>query len=140
MKKATVTAGVLVALVSAGCGSSSQQQGGGSPSATTTAELVTSPQPYGEVIGGRVVINISELEFQPDRVEVPAGTTAIWTNNDKVPHSVTKTSGPGPDFDSGPIQPGGTYQQIFEETGTVRVEDSESSDTKMSIQIREDDQ
>ena len=139
MKTWTVIAGVVLALAGTACGSSSEQQGGGSPSATTTAELVTSPQPYGEVVAGRVVINISDLKFQPDEVEVPAGTTAIWTNNDQVPHAVTKTSGPGPDFDSGPIQPGGTFQQVFEETGTVKIEDSESSDTTMTIRVEEDD-
>lgn len=137
MRKWTAMAGAALALVATACGSSSEQMGGGSPSATTTAELVTSPQPYGEVIGGRVVINITELMFEPDELEVPSGTTAIFTNNDQVPHSVTKSGGPGPDFDSGPIQPGGTYQQILRDPGTVKVEDTESSDTKMTIKVED---
>jgi plastocyanin len=139
MKTWMVTAGVMLALLGAACGLSSEQQGGGSPSATTTAGLVTPPQPYGEVIGGQVVINITYLKFEPDDVEMPGDTTVIWTNNDKVPHSVTKTSGPGPDFDSGPIQPGGTFQQRFEESGIVRIEDTESSDTTMQLEVQGDD-
>ena len=137
MKKWTAMAGMGLALIATACGSSSPPMGGGSPSATTTAALVTSPQPYGEVIGGRVVINIAELMFQPDEVEIPAGTTAIFTNNDQVPHSVTQAGGPGPDFDSGPIQPGGTYQQIFRDAGTVMIEDTESSDTEMQIVVED---
>lgn len=138
MRKWIALSGTAVALAATGCGSSSEQMGGGSPSATTTAELVSSPQPYGEVVGGRVVINISDLMFEPDEVEVPSGTTAIFTNNDQVPHSITKGSGPGPDFDSGPVLPGGTYQQIFRERGTVRIEDTESSDLKMQIKVEEE--
>jgi plastocyanin len=99
---------------------------------------VTPPQPFGEVIGGRVVINIKDLKFEPEKVKIPSGTTAIFTNNDTVPHSITKVSGPGADFDSGPVQPGGTYQQIFRDTGTVRIEDSQSSDTKMQIKVEEE--
>jgi plastocyanin len=134
-----VACGAVIALGAAACGESSGQMGGGSPSATTTTTMeVTPPQPYGEVIGGRVIINIHDLEFQPDRVKVPSGTTAIFTNNDKVPHTVTKISGPGPDFNSGPIEPGGTTQQSFEEPGTVRIEDEESSDTKLTIEVEKE--
>ena len=127
-----------LALAAAGCGGGSQQMGGGSPSATTTAMFVTSPQPYGQVIGGRVVINIRDLMFDPDEVEIPTGTTAIFTNNDNVPHSVTKTGGPGSDFDSGPVEPGSTYQQIFEDAGTVKIEDEDSPDTKLTIKVERD--
>ena len=137
MRKCTAMAAMGLALTAAACGSSSPPMGGGSPSATTTAALVTSPQPYGEVVGGRVVINITQLKFQPEEVEVPSGTTVIFTNNDLVPHSVTQAGGPGPDFDSGPIQPGGTYQQIFRDPGTVKIEDTESSDTKMEIKVED---
>lgn len=138
MRKWIALAGTGVVLAASACGESAPPMGGGSPSATTTAALVSSPQPYGEVIGGRVVINISDLMFEPDEVEVPSGTTAIFTNNDQVPHSITKASGPGPDFDSGPVLPGGTYQQIFREQGTVRIEDTESSDLTMSIRVEEE--
>ncbi len=134
----SLVAVIVLVLGTAACGGGSEQQGGGSPSATTTAQFVTPPQPFGEVIGGRVVINIKDLMFEPDKVEVPAGTTAIFLNNDKVPHSVVKVGGPGPDFDSGPIEPGATYQQIFRDTGTVRIEDDQSSDTKMQIKVEEE--
>lgn len=129
----------VLALTAAGCGGGSEQMGGGSPSATTTAMFVTSPQPYGQVIGGRVVINIRDLMFEPDEVEIPAGTTAIFTNNDNVPHSVTKTGGPGSDFDSGPVEPGATYQQIFQDPGTVKISDEDSPDTKLTIKVEPDE-
>lgn len=132
-----VATGLALALTATACGSSSEQMGGGNPSATTTAELVTPPQPYGEVLGGRVLINIAGLEFEPDILTVPEGTTAIFTNNDKVPHSVTKMSGPGNDFDSGPIQPGGTYQQILRDRGTIKIEDTENDGPELTIEVEE---
>lgn len=140
MRKRTGTLAAVMVLVlgTAACGGGSEQMGGGSPSATTTAQFVTPPQPFGEVIGGRVVINIKDLMFEPDKVKIPSGTTAIFTNNDTVPHSITKVGGPGSDFDSGPVQPGGTYQQIFRDMGTVRIEDDQSSDTKMQIEVEKE--
>ncbi len=139
MRKSTVmvVSGALV-LSAAACGGGSEPMGGGSPSATTTAQFVTSPQPYGQVIGGRVVVNIRDLKYQPEELKIPTGTTVIFTNNDQVPHSVAKGSGPGADFNSGPIEPGATYQQIFEDAGTVQIKDELSPETKLELTVRDE--
>ncbi|CAN5719937.1 hypothetical protein BH23GEM10_BH23GEM10_08200 [soil metagenome] len=55
------------------------------------------------------------LAYQPARIEVPAGTTIIWQNNDQVEHSVTATDR---SWDSGVIRPGETWQRTFTEPGT----------------------
>lgn len=130
MKKSLVLAVLCVslALVAAGCGGSS---GGGGASATTSQP----PAPQGEVEGGRVIVDIRDLKFQPEEVDAPAGATIVFTNSDQVSHTVTKQSGPGPDFDSGPIEPGGTFSQVFRDKGTIRVVDSSRPETKLTINV-----
>lgn len=55
------------------------------------------------------------LAYQPARIEVPAGTTIIWQNNDQVEHTVTATDR---SWNSGVIRPGETWQRTFTEPGT----------------------
>ena len=57
----------------------------------------------------------------PTSVTVKAGGTVKWTNNESVPHDVTKEDGPGADFSSGKgnMMQGDTYKQTFKEAGTV---------------------
>lgn len=66
--------------------------------------------------GGRVVkIEIRQLAFARANIEVPAGTTIEWTNQDPLPHTVTAND---ESFDSGLVQPGATWQHTFERAGT----------------------
>ena len=61
-------------------------------------------------------IAITSAGFQPNTLDVTAGTTVTWTNSDTAPHSVTSdTAGI---FDSGPIQPGATFTYTFAQAGT----------------------
>ncbi len=48
-------------------------------------------------------------------LEVVAGTTVTWTNQEAVPHTVTAADG---GFDSGTLDEEGTFQHTFAETGT----------------------
>ena len=58
---------------------------------------------------------IKNLNFLRPRIEITAGTTVVWTNNDPVPHTVTANDR---SFDSGIIQPGKTYRRTFTRPGT----------------------
>ncbi len=66
-----------------------------------------------------VTVDMKDIKFIPQDITVDAGTTVTWTNSDGVPHTVTKTGGPGEDFDSGNIEPGGTYEYTFEQKGKI---------------------
>ncbi len=59
------------------------------------------------------------IAFDPEKVTVKKGGTVTWTNDESVPHDVTKEDGPGPDFSSGNgnLQQGDTYKQTFKEAG-----------------------
>ena len=115
---------VATALVVAGCGGG----GGGAPPGGGSSSGPTAPTTLepGTVSEGRVVIDITELQFTPDELTVPSGTQVIWTNSDDVEHGVTKTEGPGSDFDSGPIKSGATFSQVLDDKGDYTITDTET--------------
>ena len=57
------------------------------------------------------------------KIEVQAGTTVTWTNDDAVPHTVTSTKSDDVDsatsdlFDSGTLQTGESFSYTFTEAG-----------------------
>jgi plastocyanin len=91
------------------------------------------PSEPGDVAGGRTVVDIRDLKFVPETVTIPAGTTVVFTNSDKVPHTLRKKSGPGPDFDSGPLNAGATFQQVFPEEGRIKITDPDRPETELTV-------
>jgi plastocyanin len=69
-----------------------------------------------------VEVTMENIKFMPREVVVPAGGTVTWKNTDAPPHTVTKTAGPGEDFDSGTLQPDATFKQKFERRGRIEYE------------------
>jgi plastocyanin len=70
---------------------------------------------------------IQGMAFNPATITVAAGTTITWTNKDPVAHTVTSgTVNLFLDnlFDSGTINPNGTYSLIFATAGTFPYSDS----------------
>lgn len=58
---------------------------------------------------------IRGMAFTPARIEITAGTTVSWRNEDDVAHTVTATDG---SWDSGTLAPGATWQRRFDAPGT----------------------
>lgn len=58
-------------------------------------------------------ISISNFSFNPSSLNIKSGTTVTWMNNDNTAHTVT-----GNGFNSGQIQPGGSFQFTFNSPGT----------------------
>ena len=59
-------------------------------------------------------VEIRGNAFGPSRIEVAAGTTIRWTNNDQMVHTVTADDG---SWDSGPIEPGASWSRTFDAAG-----------------------
>jgi plastocyanin len=62
-----------------------------------------------------VAVDIRDFAYSPDVIEIAAGDTVTWTNQDQVPHTAT-----GEDRDvlqSGTIAPGASFSQVFPEAG-----------------------
>jgi nitrite reductase (NO-forming) len=108
-----------------------------SPSSGTSASAAPSPStavqsPAGSGDSYSVSIEPGASTYQPDGAAdeyadtensadysanvtmVPLGATVTWTNNDTMAHTVTAADG---SFDSGMIQPGGTFSFTFDKPG-----------------------
>ena len=61
-------------------------------------------------------VTIRLLKYAPDTIEIKAGETIEWKNDDLTPHTVTsQTAG---DFDSGSIEPGASWRHTFDKAGS----------------------
>jgi len=59
--------------------------------------------------------SMKNLAFQPASIEIAAGTTIEWYNDDQLPHTVTADDN---SFDSGPIDAGTRWRKTFDQPGT----------------------
>ncbi|HEX5896965.1 MAG TPA: plastocyanin/azurin family copper-binding protein [Thermoleophilaceae bacterium] len=112
---ALILACLALGLVAAGCGGDDDDDGGGGGGASTTEE----PAGGGEG-GGGTQVSMKNIQFAPKDLSVKAGETITFTNDEAVAHDVHKTSGPGPDFASGPtggMQEGDTFKLTLDEPG-----------------------
>jgi plastocyanin len=60
-------------------------------------------------------VSIVDMVYAPSTVEVSAGTTVHWRNDDAVVHTVTARDG---SFNSGVMKTGVEFSQSFDEPGT----------------------
>ncbi len=61
------------------------------------------------------VVRIAGLAFASGEIRVKSGAWVRWVNGDQVQHSVTADDGA---FDSGLIDPGHSYERVFDRPGT----------------------
>jgi YVTN family beta-propeller protein len=63
--------------------------------------------------GGTVAV--ANFAFTPPTLTVGEGGSVVWTNNDSIPHTSTSADKL---WNSGPIQPGGSFKVTFSKPGT----------------------
>jgi plastocyanin len=109
---------LALAFVAAACGDDEESEGGGGGGSQAQPE----DKAEGGGAGKAVEVTMSEIQFKPASVTVSKGGKVTWTNEETVPHDVTKAGGPGPDFksgESGGMAQGDTFSQTFDTPGTV---------------------
>jgi plastocyanin len=79
------------------------------------AEEGASAEAEQDAATAEVPVDIRDFAYSPNPIEINAGDTVTWTNQDEVPHTAT-----GEDRDvlqSGTIAPGASFSQVFPEAG-----------------------
>ena len=102
---------LALALVAAGCGGDDDDNGGGGGGGEQQAPAATS---------GGAQVTMKDIKFNPSTVNIKAGDTVTWTNDDSVAHDVT-----GDGFKSGSpggLQGGDTFEHKFAKAGTFKYE------------------
>jgi plastocyanin len=65
-------------------------------------------------VAGATQAEMKGMAFGPNRIEIAAGTTITWTNNDPLVHTITADDG---SWNSGDIPPGQTWSHTFTQPG-----------------------
>ena len=63
---------------------------------------------------GEAKVKIDNFTFIPDTLEVPAGTTVVWTNEDDIPHALAAV---GKAFKSGALDTDESFSFTFTSPG-----------------------
>jgi plastocyanin len=66
--------------------------------------------------GDTVRVVMRNLAYGTPALQISAGTTVVWVNEDVVPHTVTADDG---SFDSGLIDPNASWSRTFDAAGTI---------------------
>jgi plastocyanin len=99
---AILSAIALMTVLVIGCGSSSKS---------------TNPPPPVVHSANFHNVTINNFAFSPDSLNIPAGDTVLWTNDQNVTHTVTSDTGTELGHQ---LTSGSNYQHIFGAAGTYR--------------------
>jgi plastocyanin len=83
--------------------------------------------------GGGSAVTIKDFAFAPATLEVAAGTTVTWTNQDSTSHTVVADDG---SFKSDPLGTGATFTQTFATAGTFTYHCSIHPSMKATITVK----
>jgi plastocyanin len=112
-------------LLSAAACSSNDSNSSGAPSSTGTTSGTTTggTTTGGTTTGATTTVNIpvgasvlTTTAFAPATVTIKVGDSVNWVNNDSIAHTSTATSGAA--FNSGIINPGGSFRATFTTAGS----------------------
>ena len=84
--------------------------------------------------GEGAAVEMKGMVFSPTRIEIIAGTTVTWTNNDPLFHTVSADDG---SWDSGQIEPGKTFSRTFPQPGEYAVHCTPHPFMKAVIVVRQ---
>lgn len=104
----------VLLLLAAACGSDAPDTGD-TASLPTAAESGDTEESAGSAISE---VTVAGFAFAPDAIEVPAGATVVWTNEDTTLHTVTPSGDDATAFGGGLDGSGTTVEATFDEPGT----------------------
>lgn len=94
------------------------------PPQTQTAQAAA-PRP--------VSARMRQLNFEPRRLQITAGTVVVWRNDDQVVHTVKAADG---SWESPTINPGGSYRRTFSRPGRYEISCGPHPFMKQTIEVK----
>jgi plastocyanin len=85
------------------------------PAGQPAAAQPTQAADHGHADGAEVAVAIGDNTFTPKEIEIPLGTTIVWTNSGQRKHTATADDS---SFNSDALDSGGTFKQHFDKPGT----------------------
>jgi plastocyanin len=112
--RAAVMGGILLSLLLvADCALASQPMVTDPPN--NSPRLAAAPPSSVPTPQAPLNVSIASFAFAPETIAASPGQTIIWTNNDRVPHTVTNVDKL---WDSRPIAPGQSFSVTLDRAGT----------------------
>lgn len=68
--------------------------------------------------GAQASVGLEDSRFDPTDIDISAGDTVTFTNNDPFDHTITSATDSSIEFDSGEISQDATFEQTFDTAGT----------------------
>jgi plastocyanin len=110
---------VAILLAAAACSSNNSNTPAPSSTGTTSGGTTTGGATTGATTTVTIPVGASGLTttaFAPNTVTIKVGDSVNWVNNDSIAH--TSTSNNGTTFNSGIINPGGSFKSTFATAGS----------------------
>jgi plastocyanin len=114
---------LALVLIATGCGASSGTDGSGAaapphgaPGALTAPAPATKPAEAAASLKP-IEVDVKDNLFAPATIHAKVGQKITWNMAGQVAHTVTATD--GAKFDSGALQPGGSFSYVTKKAGTI---------------------
>jgi plastocyanin len=138
MRKLSVLLLVLLVCITITCGCTVPSASSSQPAAPAAAPAVQSAAPASNV--PIKIVHIIASSFDPPIVNVKAGATVTWTNEDRISHHVEhlpELPGDKRLFQSEPLYPGESFSYTFKEPGRYKYSDPQQAGGRTALVIVE---
>ena len=103
---------LALVLIATGCGGSSD-----SPTLTAPAPAPVTKPAEAAAAAKPIAVSVRDNLFAPATIHAKVGQKITWNLDGQVAHTVTATE--GAKFDSGALQPGGSFSYVTKKAGTI---------------------
>ena len=111
------------------------------PAATRPVATGTTPSaPPAPDVANDAHVSITADRFEPSRLQIPRGTTVVWTNVDRALHQIASNPHPAhtdvKGLQSAILNPTQTYEHRFRTAGTFGYHDEQNLTVNGSVDVR----